>query len=283
VTVRPEEYSPEGFTTLLAMQKEHFWYVGRHRFLHHAYTRSVREYLPNRTDLRVIDLGGGCGGWVRYLLDRTKGTFVELALADASPIALQAAGAVAGPDARRYQVDLLDLGWENRWDVVFLLDVLEHIPDDGAALRQIAKALRPGGLLFLACPALRFFWSWNDVVAHHCRRYSAEDYHLLADTCGLELCRARYFMFLLSPLLWLSRAKGPDISRLREDEVRALVERTHRIPPYPANAVLSLLFSAETPLGWYFPFPWGTSLLGVFRKPVPNVPSNGKELKACSE
>jgi SAM-dependent methyltransferase len=245
------------------MQRDHFWYVGRHRFLYRAFSDSLRRYLPDDRKLRVVDLGGGCGGWINYLAARCHHRFSELALADASPIALE----MAGPEVRRYQVDLLEMGWENRWDVAFLLDVIEHLPDDVAALRQVAQALQPGGLLLVACPALQFFWSYNDALAHHCRRYNRQDYRRLAAACGLELCRTRYFMFFLSPLLWLARWCGPDAARLSSQEARQLLERTHRMPARPLNRLLTLIFSAETPLGWHVPFPWGTSLLGVFRKP----------------
>ena len=212
-------------------------------------------------------LAAGCGGWIKYLLGQPGTQFAELALGDSSSQALELAGPVVGPTVKRYQIDLLNLHWEERWDVAFLLDVLEHIPDDLEALRQAYRALRPGGLLFVACPALRVFWSYNDVLAQHCRRYSRADYRHLAEKTGFELRRSRYFQFLLSPLYWLSRARGPDPASLTPEEVREISESTHRIPRRPINALLRLLFSAETPIGWRLPFPWGTSILGVFRRP----------------
>ncbi|MGA1368428.1 MAG: class I SAM-dependent methyltransferase, partial [Blastocatellia bacterium] len=80
------------------------------------------------------------------------------------------------------------------------------------------------------------------------------------------LCDARYFMFFLSPLYLLSRMK-PGIDRLTEAEKNALIERQHQTPSMPVNTVLSLLFGAETLVGHRLSFPWGTSILGVFRKP----------------
>jgi SAM-dependent methyltransferase len=264
---REDEYNPEGFATLKVMQERHFWYRGRHRFLLYALTASCKRYLPGQNELSGVDLGGGCGGWVRYLLDRAGSAFAELALADSSATALKLAGPVVGPTVRRYQIDLLDLVWQRRWDVAFLLDVLEHIPDDIAVLRQVRDALRPGGLLLVACPALHWFWSFNDVLAQHCRRYSRGDFGRLAAAAGLQLCRSRYFNFFLSPLLFLSRVTGPDPTRLSPDQARQLLDRTHRVPSAPVNAALGLVFAAEAPLGWFQPFPWGTSVLGVFRRP----------------
>jgi 2-polyprenyl-3-methyl-5-hydroxy-6-metoxy-1,4-benzoquinol methylase len=171
VSHHDEEYDPAAFDLLHDMQLRHFWYQGRHRFL----LRALREQLAGisgpPTDLSAIDLGGGCGGWIRYLLNHLPSAFSELALADSSLRALEMARPLVGESLGRYQIDLLHLGWSERWNVAFLLDVLEHLPQDVEALKQIGAALRPGGLVFVTTPALRFFWSYNDEQAHHQRRY----------------------------------------------------------------------------------------------------------------
>jgi SAM-dependent methyltransferase len=111
-----------------------------------------------------------------------------LALADSSEIALGMAGAVLPAGMERYQIDLMNLGWREGWDVAFLLDVIEHLPDDVGALLEAARALKPGGLLFVTTPALARFWSYNDELAHHLRRYHRRDFAELAERSGLELC-----------------------------------------------------------------------------------------------
>jgi len=166
----------------------------------------------------------------------------------------------------RYQVDLLNLGWRERWDVAFLLDVLEHLPDDEFAIRQVAAALKPGGLLLVTMPALQFFWSYNDEAAQHCRRYTRDALNRLARVAGLHLQSARYFMFFLSPLLWMSRFK-PGTAKLTRDEKLRLVHRAHRVPIAPVNGMLAAIFALETPLGHWIKFPWGTSVFGLFQKP----------------
>jgi len=88
-------------------------------------------------------------------------------------------------------VDLLRLMWKERWDVAFLLDVLEHIPQDLEVLQQIRGSLRPGGLLILTALALNLFWTDNGVLAQHVRRYSRGDFQRLADNSGFELCLTR--------------------------------------------------------------------------------------------
>ena len=154
------------------MQREHFWYRGRHRFLSHAVRQWALPRYPRDYRPRVIDLGGGCGGWIRYLADAAIWPGAELALSDSSAHALQLAMSSLPGGVGLYQADLLDLQWRDRWDCLFLLDVLEHIPDHEAVLRQIHEATIPGGLLFLTVPALMSFWSFVDEAGHHQRHTS---------------------------------------------------------------------------------------------------------------
>ena len=263
VTHRDEEYDQSGFDMLFQMQEKHFWYRGRHRFLMAAVDRYSRS---QKAPLSAIDLGGGVGGWVRYLADRRADRFEALALADSSDTALTLAKNVLPATAQRYHIDLMNLGWGNQWDCAFLLDVIEHLPDDTEAIRQAAQALKPGGYLFITTPALKQFWSYNDELASHLRRYNRNDYRDLAARTGLELCDARYFMFFLSPLYLLSRIK-PGIAKMSDDEKKALVLKQYAMPAKPINMTLSAIFSSETPVGHWMRFPWGTSILGVFRKP----------------
>jgi len=265
VVHRDEEYDQADHQLLLKMQEDHFWYRGRHRFLAAALRQCLRRVSRADGQLRAIDLGGGCGGWIRYLKENSVAAFTELALADSSRSALQMAAPVIGSDVGRYQVDLLNLGWQARWDVIFALDVLEHLPHPEAALVQIRRALAPGGFAFISLPALQFFWSYYDELAGHQRRYSRRDLTALAGESGLHLLTARYFMFFLSPLVLLSRLRRPKLARMSPGEIHALFERVHRIPFAPLNRILSIVFAAETPLGLHLPFPWGTSLLGVCR------------------
>jgi SAM-dependent methyltransferase len=263
------EYTADLFEHHLRNLKEHFWYSGRSRFILRAFESQTAKLWGERRGLHAIDLGGGSGGWLRYLHEHDSERFEELVLADSSPKVLELASTVIPAGVECSRIDLNQLPWEGRWDVTFLFDVLEHVEDDVGALRQVCKVMRPGGLLLVTVPALRFFWSVNDVIAHHYRRYSRADLGRLAQKTGLELRMSRYFMFFLSPLLWLSRLGMPDPDRMtlaQIDEYKRKI--THRLPPKPVNAILKAVFAAETPLGHWVPLPWGTSVLGVFRKPL---------------
>jgi SAM-dependent methyltransferase len=265
---REEEYPSHALGSLREMQGRHFWYQGRHRFV----LRAVQRHIGARAHI-MIDLGAGCGGWVDYLLKRAPFIIAEAALADSSLTALRLARQSVPASVACYQADLLNLPWENRWDAAFLLDVLEHLPRQEEALRQIHRALRPGGTLFLTAPALPIFWSWQDEAAGHQRRYTRRDFRRLASVCGFEVLEARYFMFFLSPLYLASRLRpGRRVASAPRQLVQEWLSRACRLPSRPLNALLGWIFHCETPLGHMLPFPWGTSLLGVFRKSASALP-----------
>ena len=266
VTHRESEFASEAFESLRRMQDEHFWYRGRHRFLLHAVTKYL-PHLKNMNTPRVADFGGGCGGWLGCLIRNNLFDMSDVGLADSSIKALTYAADSLPENVSLYEIDLLQLPWQERWDIIFLLDVLEHIPDDQHVLDQIWNSLAPGGLLFVTTPAIQRFWTWNDTAVHHQRRYSKRDFRQLAAHCGYEMLATRYFMFFLSPMLLLSRWLQRPPKNANSQQLQNLIEQTHRVPRPIVNGPLSAIFSAETPLGHYVPFPWGTSILGVFRKP----------------
>ena len=259
---RNEEYYESGFESLRVMQEHHFWYRGRHRFLLSA----VDHYLQkSKGPYSAIDLGGGVGGWVHYISQHRADQFESLALADSSEIALTSAASIIPKNAERYQVDLMKLGMSELWDAIFLLDVIEHLPNDFQAILQAKEALKPGGYLFVTTPAFPQFWSYNDDIGHHLRRYRRSDFVRLARESGLTLCDSRYFMFFLSPLYLLSRLKLRASSMTLEQK-NDLVNKQHQVPFRLLNKGLSAFFSLKTPLGHHVRFPWGTSILGVFKK-----------------
>jgi len=263
---RGEEYDEAVFSTLLKMQRDHFWYRGRHRLLLRTLQDALKRAGLKSGETSGLDLGGGCGGWLEYLRSREPGIFGELALGDSSMKALEMSAPVVSSFASRYNVDILELPWEGDWDVIFLLDVLEHIPSHLDALREAGKALRPGGLLMITVPALSFFWSYNDEIAGHQRRYSRKEMESLASEAGLKVARSSYFMFLLSPVLMMSRMFSRPSRSASREELRSHLARTHRVPSAPLNGLLYGVFSLETTAGRLMPFPWGTSLLAVLTK-----------------
>jgi SAM-dependent methyltransferase len=260
-----DAYDQHGLEILRSMQRDHFWYRHRRAFLLCALKQELRR--RSTANLSAVDLGGGCGGWVEYLCHGSPVRFGELALADSSLAALRAAGPLVLSSVKRFQVDATRLEWRERWDIVFMLDVLEHLSDQAGVMRCVSRAVRRGGSLFVTAPAFPGLWSYNDELALHRRRYCRGDFRQLAADSGMQLVKTRYFMFLLTPFAWLRRWRRCDIANMTAEQKLSLARRTHRTPPTVLNRTLTCLLSSEIPLGVRFPLlPWGSSVLAVFRK-----------------
>jgi SAM-dependent methyltransferase len=91
---------------------------------------------------------------------------------------------------------------EAAFDLVCAFDIVEHTADDGRALAEIARVLRPGGTLVLSVPLYMSAWTFFDEMVGHYRRYEPGDLQVLLATHGFALERsAAYGMQPRSQLL----------------------------------------------------------------------------------
>lgn len=144
-------------------------------------------------------------------------------------------------------------------DAVVTLDTIEHVPDDVAALSEIARVLKPGGLLLMNVPAFMFLWGPHDVALMHQRRYTVGSARRAVSAAGLEIERATYSVFLLFPFVIASRIFG----KLKGGEPSA------KLPDLPRwfQAFLGWVMRAELALIRRVNLPWGSSVVIVARKP----------------
>jgi SAM-dependent methyltransferase len=191
-----EFYDPDGFERIAEVEDRHFWFVERNRLICWA----LMKYFPLAGSFAEV----GCGTGV--VLGAIERKFPELKLIglDYFPEAL----AIARRRLRRTELQLgniLDLPFSGELDAIGSFDVLEHIPDDRAALANIRKSLKPGGGLILTVPQHRFLWSVADEIGHHQRRYSRAELAGKVEAAGFRILRLTSFVSLLLPALWLSR------------------------------------------------------------------------------
>lgn len=85
---------------------------------------------------------------------------------------------------------------KEKFDTVFLLNVLEHIMKDQAAINNCMSFLKPGGQLLILTPAYSFLYSSLDKALGHYRRYTIENLNKLIDSSGLIKLHSFYFNFL---------------------------------------------------------------------------------------
>jgi len=174
--------------TLLAADEHHWWYRGRRLII-----RAELDRLPLRPGARVLDAGCGSG---RTLQDLRA--FGEVSGIEISPLAAEHARQREIGEVRVGRVEELPWG-DASFDLVTCLDVLEHTPDDCAALLELRRVTRQGGWLLLTVPAYPALWSTHDEVNHHFRRYTRRTLRQASTDAGWRVARLTSFNSLLLP------------------------------------------------------------------------------------
>jgi SAM-dependent methyltransferase len=144
-------------------------------------SRLVRSYALS-TD-RILDFGAGIGTFSLPL--KREGFNVSCVESDPRQLQRVTENGVPG-------FSDLSAVPDETYDYIFTLNVLEHIEDDHAALRDLAKKLKPGGRLMIYVPAFQVLFSSMDRAVGHYRRYRLTDLSKKVSSAGLEVKEARY-------------------------------------------------------------------------------------------
>jgi SAM-dependent methyltransferase len=211
-----------------------------------------RMGLPDRA--RILDAGCGSGRNMIELARHGTVTGVEL-----SPPSVEIARRRATGEVIEGSILEMPFAAES-FDLAVSLDVIEHLQDDLAALKELRRVVAPGGRLLVTVPAYQWLWSGHDEINHHHRRYTRRSLLDVAQQAGWECARTTYFNSLLLPVAILLRALDPLSSKTTESSLDLWV------PPRPANWLLERPLTLEAAvIGRGGRIPAGLSLLTVFR------------------
>lgn len=152
------------YPILYQVEETHWWYLGRRRIVRSLVER-IRTTLNNQ-EPRILDVGCGTGANLKMLAACGTAEGVDI-----SPQAVEF--------CRERGLDSVKLGAiehlpydDESFEIVTALDVVEHLDDDVAGLREIRRVLRADGRLLLFVPAFMFLWGVQDDVSNHRRRYT---------------------------------------------------------------------------------------------------------------
>ena len=148
------------------------------------------------TSLRALDIGAGDAYFARRLLSAFP-TVTRVTCFDSG----YSAAWIAEQGQGEPRLDFTAERPRGTFDLVLLLDVLEHAIDDRALLADgIASAAQPGGWLLVSAPAHPLLFSHHDHLLGHRRRYAPARLHALATEAGLEVvAHGQLFTSLLVP------------------------------------------------------------------------------------
>lgn len=230
-----------------------WWYVGMRRIVYNLLKRNLNS---GSGPLRILDAGCGTGGSLRLLERFGRVTAFDFAPMAAQMYATRQQGRilVASTDA----VPFADASF----DLVTSFDVICQLasPADEAALRELTRVLKPGGVLLVRTPAFQSLYGPHDVTLHTRHRYSTTEMAKKMEKAGLRVLETTYANTILFPIavarrFWAKfRGSGSD-----ESDVRPV--------PRPLNTALTGVLGIEAAVIQKTRLPIGLSVIALGRKP----------------
>jgi len=246
----PKEMQSHHYPILFQVEESHWWYVGRRRIIQSLVER-ICATLKNRNP-SILDVGCGTGANLKMLASYGKVEGVDI-----SPQAVEFCRQRGLESVRLGAAEQLPYE-NNSFELVTALDVLEHLDDDVAGLREMRRVLRPDGRVLLFVPAFMFLWGVQDDVSNHRRRYTLPSLLKAVEAAGFSVewssyANASFFLPVLvvrSVMRWL---------RLRADT-------EYRINIPSLNGPFAQLFAAEQFVLKRGKIPFGVSAICIARR-----------------
>ncbi len=237
------------YDRMAAHDTTHWWYRARREILADYLTREAS--LPKHA--RILEIGCGTG----HNLPMLAG-FGEVDAIEIDPAARGFAAERLGKPVGDAPLPALTGVERGAYDLVAVLDVVEHVEDDVGALKGMAEVLKPGGAILVTVPAHPWMWSAHDTVNHHHRRYSKATLDRAIRDAGLTHNGLRYFNSLLFPVAVAARVAGKLTGKDDSDDSP---------PAAPVNKALEAVFRLERHLVGRVPLPPGLSIITLVRTP----------------
>jgi ubiquinone/menaquinone biosynthesis C-methylase UbiE len=254
----PREMQEHTYAIMRRVEETHWWFAGRRRII-----RSFLERLCSdaevesaggggRHPVNILDVGCGTGANLEMLSE-----FGEVEGVDISGEALAFCRERGLENVKQGEAEALPFA-DSSFDLVTGLDVVEHLDDDHAGLKEMRRVLRPGGHALVFVPAFMFLWGVQDDISHHRRRYTLDQLERVMRQSGFRVERASYVnISFFAPILF---------GRLLMRALRIRPESENNITIGFLNGLLGKLFGSESFALRYLNFPFGVSIICVARR-----------------
>lgn len=250
-TALPQEMQQHTYGIMDEVEGSHWWFVGRRAILESFLGTIVQDLKSKGQDLRILDVGCGTGANIEMLSKygdaegvdvsddalefcRKKGLTVQKGLAETLP----------------YK--------DGAFDLTTALDVIEHLDDDMAGLKEMYRVTRSGGYSLFFVPAFMWLWGVQDDISNHRIRYTRRQIVDRIEKAGYTVTRATYANWtFFAPIL-----AGRTIMKLTGIKP----ESENNITISGLNGIFGKLFSSERLWLKNFNFPFGVSIVVVAKK-----------------
>jgi len=192
------------FDRMAELDQVHWWYVARRKILADLIAREAE--LPEGA--RILEVG--CGTGHNFEMLKRFGRLDALEVdGEARALSSKRLGHAVG-DAPLPELTGVP---DRTYDLIALLDVLEHVDNRTESLRSMATKLTPNGKILVTVPAYQWMWSAHDRAHHHKLRYSKRTLRRDAEAAGLRVRKIGYFNSLLFPLAAAVRIVGKIVGK----------------------------------------------------------------------
>ncbi len=246
-----KEMEQHTYAIMNRVEDSHWWFVGRRAILEEFLRQIIRNPKSKIQNPKILDVGCGTGANLEMLANFGTAEGVDVS-DDALEFCRQ-----KGLKAHKGLAESLPFADES-FDVVTALDVVEHLDDDLAGLKEMNRVLKTGGKTLIFVPAFMWLWGVQDDVSNHRIRYTKKQIVERLNKAGFEIERATYanWTFFAPILAGRTLMKIAGIKPESENNVNISA----------LNGIFGKIFSAERLWLKNFNFPFGVSIVIVAKK-----------------
>lgn len=262
----PQEMQQHTYAIMDEVEGSHWWFVGRRAILE-SFMRDIVTRIESRhqtanpdgqpaeagtqNEIRILDVGCGTGANLEMLAQ-----FGNAEGVDVSDDALEFCRH-KGLSAQKGLAETLPFADET-FDLTTALDVVEHLDDDIAGLKEMFRVTKRGGYSLIFVPAFMWLWGVQDDVSNHRIRYTKQQIVERLRAAGYVVERATYANWtFFAPIL---------AGRMLMKLTGIKPESENNVNVSALNGIFGMLLGAERFWLRNFNFPFGVSIVVVARK-----------------
>lgn len=247
----PQEMQQHTYAIMDEVEGSHWWFVGRRAILESFLQTIVQNLKSKDQGLRILDVGCGTGANLEMLSQ-----FGESEGVDVSDDALEFCR-LKGLKAQKGLAETLPYDDES-FELTTALDVVEHLDDDVAGLKEMFRVTKRGGYSLIFVPAFMWLWGVQDDISNHRIRYTKKQIVSRLQDAGYTTERATYANWtFFAPILG---------GRVFMKLTGIKPESENNINISALNGIFGKLFAAERFWLRNFNFPIGVSIVVVAKK-----------------